>query len=97
MCEICRLKTAEAKKARLKRNREKVRQNRRERCDFDCFNCKYPDCINGNAPVTLKERTMLEAAFGKSPEKAKERVFVIEPVKMMDITIDREGIITIKM
>jgi hypothetical protein len=41
-------------------HREKMRKymqeyRKKQICDMDCLNCKYPDCIN-NKPATAEER-----------------------------------------
>lgn len=37
--------------------------DRRNVCNYDCFDCKFPDCIS-NAPAQPKETAILKRVFG---------------------------------
>lgn len=41
-------------------------------CDMDCFNCKYPDCIND---VVNETRTLTRAQKDRRNERLKERYY----------------------
>lgn len=51
-CKACRRKYA---KGYYKKNKDFI-------CNFDCLNCKFPDCKNQSAPVQSKETQMLRRA-----------------------------------
>ncbi len=36
--------------AEKKKPKKKKKQAKSPVCDLDCFNCKFPDCINNNPP-----------------------------------------------
>lgn len=40
----------------------KKKKERKSRCNFDCFNCVHPDCINNDRPIKA-ERDMMKAAM----------------------------------
>ena len=41
-------------------------------CDYDCFNCKYPDCVNDEMP--RKKRDLLDCTFRDEDTQVERRV-----------------------
>jgi len=84
VCPECAEKTRRYKAATQRKRTARLRNL----CDFDCFNCKFPDCINGTAPMTRHESEMLEAALGKRPGK-KGRIMILKKPDDFDIRIQK--------